>query len=191
MRESSSVDHLKKFQCFSTASHRNLTMAAERMKLDFYRLSGVEREKRVFMARKKSYWMDIWDTETVRLLWNISQVCLDFTDNIAISQRKLQISDSEIRDKKIDKWGTFKKSLIWIETQIKWIYRRISIQSQVQITEWFYFRDFGQNNGILSIPLFYDFRPKTFQRGKTPYKFTILFLKRSIMLYWYEESITS
>ena len=59
----------------------------------------------------------------------------------------------------------------------------IEIQSQVQITEWFYFRDFGQNNGILSIPLFYDFRPKTFQRGKTPYKFTILFLKRSIMLY--------
>ena len=44
MRESSWDDLLKKFPCFSTASPRNLTMADERMKLDFYRHRGVERE---------------------------------------------------------------------------------------------------------------------------------------------------
>ena len=40
------------------------------------------------------------------------------------------------------------------------------IQSQVQITEWVYFWDSGQNNGIYSIPLFYNFWPQILEKGK-------------------------
>ena len=40
------------------------------------------------------------------------------------------------------------------------------VQSQVQITEWVYFWDSGQNNGIYSIPLFYNFWPQILEKGK-------------------------